>query len=205
MGTLNGSGVATFITASLSGGGHTMTATYSGDSNFSSSTSTAFTQTVTNLTASATALLSSLNPATSGQSVTFTATVSSYGSLTTTPTGSVTFYDSTASLGMMALNGSGVATLATSSLSVASHTITATYGGDTNYSPSSSGPVVEVIDAVSAAMPTFSPVAGTYTSPQLVTISSTTAGAAIYYTTDGSTPTTASFLYTVPVAVTRCV
>jgi hypothetical protein len=202
MGTLNGSGVATFITASLSGGGHTMTATYSGDSNFSSSTSTAFTQTVTNLTASATALLSSLNPATSGQSVTFTATVSSYGSLTTTPTGSVTFYDSTASLGMMALNGSGVATLATSSLSVASHTITATYGGDTNYSPSSSGPVVEVVDAVSAAMPTFSPVAGTYTSPQLVTISSTTAGAAIYYTTDGSTPTTASFLYTVPVAVT---
>ncbi|HEY1253879.1 MAG TPA: chitobiase/beta-hexosaminidase C-terminal domain-containing protein, partial [Terracidiphilus sp.] len=38
------------------------------------------------------------------------------------------------------------------------------------------------------AMPTFSPVAGTYASAQTVAISSTT-GAAIYYTTDGTTPT----------------
>ena len=48
--------------------------------------------------------------------------------------------------------------------------------------------------------PTFSPVAGTYTSAQSVAISSTS-GAAIYYTTDGSTPTTSSTLYTVPVTV----
>ena len=201
-GTLNGSGVAAFTTSSLSGGPHAMTAIYSGDSNFTSSTSTAFTQTVVTYTASATSLLSSLNPETVGQSVTFTATVSSNGSLSTTPTGSVTFYDSTTPLGGGTLNGSGVTTLTTSSLSVASHTITAAYGGDTNYSPSTSGPVLEVVVLGSAAMPTFSPMANTYTSPQRVTIASTTPGAAIYYTTDGSTPTTASFLYTVPVAVT---
>lgn len=48
--------------------------------------------------------------------------------------------------------------------------------------------------------PTFSPVAGTYTSIQSVTI--TSAGAdAIYYTTDGSTPTTGSTLYSGPVSV----
>jgi hypothetical protein len=52
-----------------------------------------------------------------------------------------------------------------------------------------------------AATPTFSPVAGTYTSAQSVTISSTTAGATIYYTTDGSTPTTSSTVYGAPVAV----
>ena len=40
------------------------------------------------------------------------------------------------------------------------------------------------------ATPTFSPVSGTYISTQSVTISSTTGGAVICYTTDGSTPTT---------------
>lgn len=39
------------------------------------------------------------------------------------------------------------------------------------------------------ATPTFSPVAGTYASTQTVTISTTTSGATICYTTDGSTPT----------------
>lgn len=50
------------------------------------------------------------------------------------------------------------------------------------------------------AIPTFSPVAGSYTGAQSVTI--TSAGAtAIYYTTNGSTPTTSSTLYTGPVTV----
>ncbi len=54
------------------------------------------------------------------------------------------------------------------------------------------------------ATPTFSPVAGSYTGTQSVTISSTDSGLsgfAIYYTTDGSTPTTGSTLYTGPVSV----
>ncbi|MEK0314597.1 chitobiase/beta-hexosaminidase C-terminal domain-containing protein [Cohnella sp. 56] len=46
------------------------------------------------------------------------------------------------------------------------------------------------------ATPTFSPAAGTYTSAQSVTIGTATSGAAIRYTTDGSTPTSASTLYT---------
>src|SRR5262249_54551718 len=52
-----------------------------------------------------------------------------------------------------------------------------------------------------AATPTFSPVPGTYGSAVLVTISDSTAGAAIYYTTDGSTPTSSSKLYVGPISV----
>ena len=49
--------------------------------------------------------------------------------------------------------------------------------------------------------PTFSPPAGTYTSPQTVTISDSQAGAFIYFTTDGSTPARTSALYDGPVTV----
>ncbi|MBT9332595.1 chitobiase/beta-hexosaminidase C-terminal domain-containing protein [Paracidobacterium acidisoli] len=55
--------------------------------------------------------------------------------------------------------------------------------------------------APTAATPTFSPAAGSYTSAQSVTISDTTAGAAIYYTTNGATPTTSSTLYSAPITV----
>jgi hypothetical protein len=51
------------------------------------------------------------------------------------------------------------------------------------------------------ATPTFSPAGGTYTTPQNVTISDSAAGATIYYTTDGSTPTTSSAVYSTPINV----
>lgn len=50
------------------------------------------------------------------------------------------------------------------------------------------------------AAPTFDPAAGTYTSTQYVTISAAD-GAAIYYTTDGTSPTTESNLYSEPIEV----
>jgi LysM repeat protein len=49
--------------------------------------------------------------------------------------------------------------------------------------------------------PTFSPAAGTYTTAQSVTISDTTAGATIYYTTNGTTPTTSSSVYSASITV----
>jgi hypothetical protein len=52
------------------------------------------------------------------------------------------------------------------------------------------------------AAPSFSPSPGTYTSAQSVTISTTTSGASIRYTTDGSTPTsTTGTLYSTPVSI----
>src|SRR6185503_8767511 len=53
------------------------------------------------------------------------------------------------------------------------------------------------------ATPTFSVAAGTYNAPLSVTISTATSGATIYYTTDGTVPTTSSTLYTGPVAVNQ--
>jgi hypothetical protein len=57
------------------------------------------------------------------------------------------------------------------------------------------------------ATPTFSPDAGTYTSAQNVTISTATSGATIYYTTDGTTPTTSSSVYSsaIPVSTTTTI
>ena len=57
------------------------------------------------------------------------------------------------------------------------------------------------VQAPQAATPTFSPGGGTYSTAQSVSISDTSAGTQIYYTTNGSTPTTASTLYTGPISV----
>ena len=51
------------------------------------------------------------------------------------------------------------------------------------------------------ATPTFSPAPGTYSTPQSVTIASSTSGAQIRYTTDGSTPSATSTLYNGPINV----
>jgi hypothetical protein len=84
---------------------------------------------------SSTAVSSSRNPSTFGQTVTFTATVSATASGSATPTGTVTFLDDGTQLGVAALSR-GTGTFTTTSLAVGSHTITASYGGDPNFNAS---------------------------------------------------------------------
>jgi hypothetical protein len=64
-----------------------------------------------------------------------------------------------------------------------------------------SAPSTFTIDLPATAVPTFSPGAGHYDSAQTVRIGGTTNGSAIYYTTDGSTPTTGSMRFKLPIAV----
>ncbi|HWF66673.1 MAG TPA: chitobiase/beta-hexosaminidase C-terminal domain-containing protein, partial [Acidobacteriaceae bacterium] len=58
-------------------------------------------------------------------------------------------------------------------------------------------------EPIVVAPPTFSPAAGTYTTAEAVTISDITPGATVYYTTDGTIPTTSSDVYSVPFSVGR--
>src|SRR5207249_548682 len=98
------SGQATFTTATLSGGSHSMTAVYNGDIDYNSSTSSALTQTV-NKAASTTTVGSSPNPAVFGQAILFTATVLAVSPATATPTGTVTFKDGATALATTTLSG----------------------------------------------------------------------------------------------------
>jgi hypothetical protein len=129
-------GTATCTTSALSVAPHSVTASYSGDGNFmGSSTAAALAQTV-NKAAVAATLASSTSPSTSGQAVTFSATVAAAAPGAGVPTGSVTFKDGATTLGMRALsasNGATVASITASGLSVGKHTISASYSGDASF------------------------------------------------------------------------
>jgi hypothetical protein len=150
-GTLSSSGTATFTTSTLAAGSHSITASYGGDSNDTTSTSSTLTQTVSSK-ASSTSVTSSPNPSTSGGSVTFTATVTP-----NTATGTVTFYDAngTLQLGSGTLSGSGTATLTTTALVPGLHSITATYNGDANDTPSTSPVLVQTVNRHSMTLPSY--------------------------------------------------
>jgi hypothetical protein len=135
-------GSASISIPTLAVGGSTVTAVYSGDSNFAASTSKSVQQVVDTATTT-TALLSSLNPSNFGQSVTFTATVTPQFSGTVT--GSVTFYNGTTILKAVSLSG-GSAEYTTSKLTGGTYNITATYDGSTSFSGSSASLTQTVIE-----------------------------------------------------------
>jgi uncharacterized repeat protein (TIGR03803 family) len=93
------------------------------------------------LATSSTSLASSLNPSPFGAAVTFAATVTSAGG---TPPGRVTFEDGSSTLGTVTLS-SGKATFQTSALSAGTHSITAVYGGSTNFAGSTSSVLTQTV------------------------------------------------------------
>ncbi len=128
-------------------GNQTLTATYSGDGNFTPSSSTGSFAVATR--PAAVTLTNAPNPSRVGEPVTLTATVTllaaasgandtgpkltgDSGKAAAVATGSVTFSDGASVLGTAPLNASGVASLTISTLTAGSHTLTARYSGDAN-------------------------------------------------------------------------
>jgi len=204
---VDSSGTAEFTTSSLPSGSIGVVAYYLGDSADSPSLGS-MTETV-NQIPTTTTITANTASAPYGTPITFTATVVETASGEPAQ-GSVYFLLGSTSFEYTALDSAGQATWTSGAgglaLPAGSDTITASF-----YTPEgapdqvSKGAVtVSVTPVGTAEAPAFSPAGGTYSTPQDVALSSATAGAIIYYTTDGSTPTTASSPYQsgLPIEVT---
>lgn len=136
--TLSGS-TATLVTGGLSAGSRTIEARYDGDASFLPGSRTA--THVVNAAAATPAITvtSSRQPASTGQSITFTATI------TVATSGTIQFYDGATLLGSGAI-GSGRATFATSSLAAGSHAIWARFTGNASAPPVNSPVFVQAVN-----------------------------------------------------------
>ena len=140
-------------------GNQALTATYSGDSNFTSSSANG--TLAVNTRPTTITLTNSPNPSRVGEPVNLVATVSfavlAQAGISTqadaVPTGSVTFSDGATAIGTVPLNASGTATLVTSTLTQGSHTLTALYSGD----PSAAQATITAAQQVDAAQPVAVP------------------------------------------------
>jgi len=133
-------GQATLTISTLSVGPHSITAVYNGDSSFGSSNSTTLNQTINKATPTI-MLNSSMNPSAFTQAVTLTTTLTGSGG---TPGGTVIFMDGSITLGTFLLNG-GQAILTMTTLAVGQHSISVSYGGDSNFEASTSAPMVQKV------------------------------------------------------------
>lgn len=183
--TLSG-GQATLTVAALKVGSHSITVVYGGDSNFSTATSAAFTQTVSK--AAPSVALGPLSGSSAyGAPVTFTATASGVVS-GAVPTGMVTFKNGGATLGNAPLNN-GIASFTTSTLAVGGpYTITAVYAGDPNYSTATSNSVSQTVTKATPTMTLTTSAASVKFGTNVTftaTLPATATGSATFY--DGAT------------------
>ena len=110
-----------------------------------------------------TSLSSSPNPSSTGQAVTYTATVTPVAPASGTPTGTVSFADGSAPITgctAQALSG-GTATCTVTYTSTGTHSITATYGGDSNFAPSPpSNTISQLVSDLAPVVTSISPAFG---------------------------------------------
>jgi hypothetical protein len=182
-------GVAT-LSPALTVGTYTLTATYSGDTDFSASGSNAISQTVTPGTTTTT-LTSNMSVSAQGQPVTFTATVAGSGVGVIVPTGTVTFTIDGAPQTPVSLDATGKATLTISNLSLGQHAIGATYTGDANFLGSSASSLTQTVKPASSTALTAS--ANPAVAGQSVTFTATVKGGTagtptgtVVFTVDGT-------------------
>jgi hypothetical protein len=159
-------GVATFSTAALTPGSHTITVSYAGDPNFGGAVGALGAAQVVNQGGVQVIVAANPSPGVAGQPVTLTATITASGGAVGTPTGSITFTDGATTLGAVALSG-GVATLVVPSFAAGAHTITAAFPGDANF-VAATGSIVETVAKAGSSVALV--VNGSATFGQAVTI-----------------------------------
>jgi hypothetical protein len=142
-GTLDGTGHARLTTTTLATGSGALTAVYQGDPHFNSSTSPVLDQLV-NQDTTTTTLTTNANPAMAGQALMLTATVGPAATSAGSPTGTVIFMDGSATLGTGTLSA-GVASHSTT-LAAGSHSLSAVYLGDNNFTGSTAAAVAETLN-----------------------------------------------------------
>jgi hypothetical protein len=184
---IDANGNAALTTKSLAFGSHTITAVYSSDTNHAASTSAAIAELI--VQAAGATLLSSQNPSVAGTNVIFTMKLTGVGSVI--PTGSVAFSDGGNSIGTVAVDATGTAMMQTSTLSVASHDITASYAGDKSYAASTASLTQTVQNADTQVKLTSTASPATYLAPASFIATITSNGSAATGSvafTDGTTP-----------------
>ena len=184
--------------SSMTGGAHVITATYSGDANFATSTTT-LTQTVT-ATPTATVVATSADNSPVGQSVTYTATITPTG-LPLPIAGTVAFKDGGVTItgcaaqpvASGASSGTATCTPAARALTLGAHTVTAVYSGTTDYASSTSPAFTQTVvqgttstTVNSSANPTSGGLGLTYTATVAVTGGSAFAPTGTVAFTDGA-------------------
>ncbi len=138
-------GSAQFTIAAPALGNHSVVIAYARQTNYAAAA--AQTQTFTVTTAGVNvALTPSTYYAKKGTSVIFAATVTAWSGPAPSAAGSVSFYDNGALLGKVAISAAGQASFSTTSLSAATHNITATYAGSTNYTTASANTTITLIN-----------------------------------------------------------
>lgn len=146
-------GSASFTTATLTPGTHSISASYSGDGNNPAAASSTLLQQITEMAAGITLTAGSPTTIQTGGQVTVNAVVTPVStSSAPSPTGTVTFFSGPSSLGTATLDATGHASLAPAFPVAGTFSITATYQGDSNYAPAVSGAIV--VTVVNPAAPT---------------------------------------------------
>jgi subtilase family serine protease len=157
--TISGAGPFILTTSSVPGGMHIITAKYSGDTNFATSSGST-SQTVVFIKTT-TSISSSSSTITQGSSVTFTATITPAQNGGPALTGFVEFASINGQIGTGVNVSNGQAQIQTTSLPTGSNQIQAAYSGDSNYAGSTSTAITETVNAP----PTFSATANPTTIP----------------------------------------
>ena len=145
-GPVDSNGHAVLAVSTLTPGAHAVTAVYGGDTDNSTSTSSALAETIQQI-ATVTALSSDTNPASAGATIHLTATVAPGPGMVADGviTGLVTFTEGPTILGTAPVGAANAATLALSSFTPGQHNIVASYPGNTNYAGSASAVLVQTV------------------------------------------------------------